>query len=89
MDTLEAQALLREQLQKHRRRTRNELLPLLRAPDVTELVGASGAHYQVEILAVWDDAPNGDLRVIGSIDDGGLRAFVPLTEDFLVSRQTP
>jgi hypothetical protein len=48
-------------------------------------VGASGACYQIEIQASWDDKPNGNIRVVGSIDDGGLRAFFPLTEDFIKS----
>jgi hypothetical protein len=33
---------------------------------------------------VWDDRTGGDLRVIGSIDDGGWRAFRPLSSDFIV-----
>jgi hypothetical protein len=48
-----------------------------------ERVGASGASYQIELQAFWDNKPNGNVRVIVSIDDGGMRAFSPLTEDFI------
>jgi hypothetical protein len=50
---------------------------------VYQKVGKSGAEYQIEIQVFWDDRINGDLRVIGSIDDGKLRAFFPLTLDFI------
>jgi len=32
----------------------------------------------------WDDSVGGDIRVIGSLDDGGIRAFFPLTMSLLV-----
>lgn len=50
-----------------------------------EREGASGAAYQFEIEVFWDDKPGGDVRVMGSIDDGGLRAFLPLCEAFIMS----
>jgi hypothetical protein len=57
-------------------------------PDAYEVTGSSGATYTVEIQA-WDDdpkRPDGDLRVIVSIDDGrGYRAIVPLTQDFIIA----
>jgi hypothetical protein len=54
--------------------------------DTPEAVGRSGTHYQIEILFFWDDKPDGDVRVIGSISDGrGFRAFVPVTESFIMS----
>lgn len=38
-----------------------------------------------EVQAFWDDEPDGAIRVMASIDDGGWRAFVPLTEDFILA----
>ncbi len=32
---------------------------------------------------IWDGKPNDDIRVMGLIDDGGWRAFIPLSEDFI------
>ena len=50
-----------------------------------ELVGESGVSYQVEILAVWDGLQPGNLRVIVAVDDGRWRAFIPLSEDFIIA----
>jgi hypothetical protein len=33
----------------------------------------------------WDDKKLGNLRVCGSIDDGGLRAFFPVTDSFIIA----
>ena len=43
----------------------------------------AGREYQTEVNVLWDDRPGGNIRVIGSIDDGGLRAFAPLTDSFI------
>lgn len=85
MDNAEANALLSAHLRGYRARPYRDLAALVREPESTELVGSSGARYQVEVLAVWDARPDGDLRVIGAIDNGGLRAFVPLSADFMVA----
>jgi hypothetical protein len=50
-----------------------------------EREGAPGAVYQFEIEVFWDDKPGGDVRVMGSIANGGWRAFVPVCEDFIMS----
>ena len=52
--------------------------------DVENVTGESGANYQIEIDVLWDSAANKDLRIIGSIDDGGWRAFLPLTESLIM-----
>ena len=53
-----------------------------------EVTGQSGTVYTVETQA-WDDnpkRPDGNLRVNASIDDGrGLRAFVPLSDSFIIA----
>ncbi len=41
--------------------------------------------YQVETVAVWDGGKEGDLRVMVTVDDGGWRAFVPLSEHFILA----
>ena len=50
--------------------------------DVTSL---SGATYHVELEGFWDDKEQRNLRVVASIDDGGLRAFLPFTDAFTIS----
>jgi hypothetical protein len=85
MNLDEAQAVLRGELERYRSNSRGELQRLLSEQDVKEVRGASGTIYQVEIEAVWDDRIGGDLRVLGHIDDRGIRAFAPLTRDFIVA----
>ena len=58
----------------------------LNESDVREVVAESGARYQVEVQAFWDSPRQpGHLRVIIAIDDGGWRAFHPLSTDFIVA----
>ena len=85
MDKKEAQAILADRLAADRKRSYAKLLLLLEQPETAEIVADSGACYQLEFQAVWDDRGKQTLRVIGSIDDGGLRAFLPLSEDFIVA----
>jgi hypothetical protein len=58
---------------------RMESEPLL----VMERGGPSGTIYQIEVSFLWDDGPRQHVRVMASIDDGGWRAFVPLTRSFV------
>jgi len=59
----------------------------LHKQDVREVVADSGAVYQVEAQAFWDDPRQpGNLRVMIAADDGGWRAsFSPLSTDFIVA----
>lgn len=50
-----------------------------------EVTGKSGTSYQGEVQVFWDGEPDGAIRVIASVDDGGWRAFVPLSEDFILA----
>ena len=86
MDNDEARGLLRQRLDLYRTRSHHDLQALIADPEVIELVGPSGTRFYIEVLAVWDDQVGGQLRVIGSIDDGGWRAFKPLTDDFIMRR---
>ncbi len=52
-----------------------------------EVKGESGAEYQVEIQAWWDDKKDEDIRVSFNIDDGRLSAYMPLSDDFIVKRE--
>jgi len=85
MDTTEARAILAEQLARYRTNSYARLRDLIDSQDVLEIRGPSGAVYQLEIEAVWDERPEGNLRVIGSIDDRGVRALVPITDDFILA----
>jgi len=85
MDTAEAKRIIGEQLARFTNHT--ALVPLVESGHVETLGirGASGTAYQVEVQFFWDDARRRIVRVVGSIDDGGIRWFVPLTETLLIS----
>jgi hypothetical protein len=50
-----------------------------------EVVGESGAVYQVETQVFWDYKPDRDIRVWVSIDDGGASAFAPMNDSFILA----
>ncbi len=87
MDKVEAKEILLEQINKFRNLSYLELCRFVSVKNIEtpEIIGKSGTKYQLEIQAVWDDKPRRNLRVMVSIDAGGWRAFVPLTEDFIIA----
>ena len=86
MNKEEAKQVVHAELESYRTKPYSELVEMIGAEPVTgKLAGPSGKWYQIEIEAFWDDKPNGNIRVVGSIDDGGLRAFSPLTDSFIKS----
>jgi hypothetical protein len=89
MDKAEAPDILRRELARFRGRSHSELAQLVEARriETSEVRAASGATYQVEIQCFWDDQPGDTVRVMGQIDDGGLCAFVPLTDSVLIARK--
>jgi hypothetical protein len=85
MDRREAARLLRHELTSYARRSRADLTDLIGRVEAYSVEGSAGVAYQVEIDAHWDSKPGGTIRVLGSIDDGGLRSsFSPTTDDFLM-----
>ncbi len=86
MNKQEAKTLLAQELGGWRRKSYADLAALVGGEPVTgEVLGEGGDRYQFEIQAVWDRGTAGDVRVLGAIDDGGLRAFVPLTDGFIMA----
>lgn len=86
MDKALALAILGKELATFREKSYSELVLMIdREPTLSvERSAPSGALYYVEMQVFWDDKPGGDIRVMGSIDDGGLRAFVPLIVSFVM-----
>jgi hypothetical protein len=84
MDKTEAKKILTEQLEQYRKRSYSELTQLINEPETLTVIGGSGTKYGLEFEALWDHEPGKDLRVIGSIDDGGWRALSPLSDDFIM-----
>ena len=85
MDKSEAQKILGEQLARFGNYA--EVVPFVEAERVEnfQIRAVSGTTYQVEVQFFWDDKQKRNIRVVGFIDDGGIRAFVPLTQTLLIS----
>jgi hypothetical protein len=85
MDRSEAASLLRNHMTRLRGIAYDVFVSLIGEQQTATVSGESGAEYQIEVEVFWDSEPGGFLRVLGSIDDGTLRAaFRPVCEDFLV-----
>lgn len=82
-----AHSILSECLAGYRSRPYAELAALASEDrvDTSDVVAPSGTRYQLEVEFVWDGKPNADVRVIASVDDGGIRALLPATESFILS----
>ena len=82
----EAFDVLREELKNWRVRSYEQL-----AADVggetfsRQAQGPSGTPYQLTVQVFWDTKPHGNIRVLGCVDDGGWRAFLPLSDSFIVA----
>lgn len=86
MNKREAIKLLARELEGWRQRTYAELASLVHGDPVTgEVQSEAGNRYQYEIQVFWDRKPGGDIRVLGAIDDGGVHAFLPLADDFIIA----
>ena len=87
MNKSEAQNILDKELSHFRDMRYEELQNLMGFPKVTERKGPSGVSYTIEIEVFWDNPKKvgGDLRVIGSIDDGNFFSSLrPLSSDFII-----
>ncbi len=86
MDKQEAIKLLENELELFRPISHQDLQKNIEKEPVTrEVTSKDGKKYHIEIITHWDDKPDGDIRVHGCIDDGGLRAYFPLSSDFIKS----
>jgi hypothetical protein len=88
VDKAEARAVGESVLANLRRESYDSLVQrLLDRQETREIIGDSGVTYQIEVQAFWDSGKRkpGNLRVMVNIDDGGLRAFLPTTTDFIIA----
>jgi hypothetical protein len=86
MDKVEAKLILGQELPRYRDRSYDELLSSLKESEYFLRSSPSGTNYQIQIRVFFDDhKAKRNLRVIGTIDDGGWRAFSPLSDDFIIA----
>lgn len=83
MDTVAAKKVLNKWLAKLRAVPYRELVARVDTVTNDEVPRDSERSWQVEIQVSWDDEPDGNIRVVASIDDGGLRSFIPITGGFI------
>ncbi len=85
-DSREAGDLLEAELAPYRRLSHAECTQLIKQGERlnTSVASSRGIEYQIEIDLDWEDRIGDSIRVLGSIDDGLLRAYMPLTKSFVV-----
>jgi hypothetical protein len=86
MNTAVARELLKNEIEQLRRQTYAGLAARIDHQECKDVPGRDGKNYHIDIDVFWDSGQHdGNLRVIASIDDGGIRAFVPMTDDFILA----
>ncbi|MEM1143644.1 MAG: hypothetical protein AAGI88_13775 [Pseudomonadota bacterium] len=84
MNKSEALGLLGQVMDGWEKRTYDQLASRIDTQPITgEKKGEAGEIYQYEVQFFWDGEPGLAVRIIGSIDDGGWRAYFPLTRSFI------
>ena len=83
-DEGEARAALKKELARWREVSSADLVARIGEPECSEVPGESGTRYQVEIEAFWDHRKGGNIRVLGSVDRGGIFGSIfPASDDFI------
>ena len=81
MNKTEALEVVKRELDRWRQLPWSALKERVGTSETTEIEGAGGTRYQVQIQAFWDANPESVIRVLGSVDDGvgGLSCPSPRT----------
>ena len=79
-------ALLQDALARHRADSYGSLVAGIGRTHVRSVRGSDGRDYEIEIEMMWNDQPGGPVRVLGAIDDGSERAFLPISDDFIMDQ---
>ena len=79
-------ALLEEALARDRADPYDTLVAGIGHTHVRSVHGSDGRDYDIEIEMMWNDQPGGPVRVLGAIDDGSERAFLPISDDFIMDQ---
>jgi hypothetical protein len=87
-DKVEAQAELRRIVAEYGGRDYGSWKALIHRTKRLEFTTDQGNWYQGSVRAIWDDQPEGRIRVLFAIDDGGSSAFFPMTDSLLIDPPT-
>jgi hypothetical protein len=81
-----ARILIDEELARMQKASYQELLKSMDQTLCKRSKGPDGQNYQIETQVFWDGKKGGNIRVMVSVDDGGLAAAIkPLCGDFIIS----
>jgi hypothetical protein len=84
MDEENAGAVLAEKIGPYRSKSYAELKAMIDRFDDYEVPTPEGSLYHIQIQVFWDGEPDGNIRVMGGIDDSSsLRS--PLVDDFVMA----
>jgi hypothetical protein len=62
-----------------------ELAEKIGKPECKEYIAHDGNRYQLETEVFWDSKKGGDLHVVVSADGGGVSAFRPVSDSFIMA----
>jgi len=80
-----ARKLLKDELESLKTRPYSFFAQSVNRTTHKKIIGQDGTHYQIEIEVFWDNRRGGDIRVLGSVNDGQLQAAAHLKEDFIIT----
>jgi hypothetical protein len=83
MDQAIAVEILHDEVERLRALAYEVLVERIGHPECLSKLGRDGCEYVLESEGFWDSRKGGDVRVIVSIEDGGLSSLFPTTEDFI------
>jgi hypothetical protein len=80
-----ARVLIDRKLKDLQKLAYQDLLDLMQKRHSTNMaIGPDGEKYQTEVQCLWDSKKGGDIRVMVSVDGGGVSAFRPLSGSFII-----
>jgi hypothetical protein len=81
----EARTIIQKELERYKSKSYIELQCLLEKVDAYVTTASSGKTYQIEVHAIWDDKPNGNIRVFCEASSGLWSSIFPLTCSYIMS----
>ncbi len=80
-----ATTLLDEEIKALREISYAGLVAMMKDVRRRETIAEDGKTYFIEMNVLWDSRKGQDIRVVVAVDDGGVRASVPITGDFIMA----
>jgi len=76
---------INEEISQLRCKPYADLVERIGNPEHKDLLTHDGNRYQLEIEVFWNSRKGGDIRVMVCADGGGVSAFVPVCDDFVMT----